>query len=254
MKDFNICFDYGKSKKIDWIPNDTKEQFEVHLKRHPNSKLNYYETNPIEYKLNNYGFRTDDDFFDGDEGTVYLGCSHTFGIGHHLENVWSYKLHKKVGEGKFFNLSYGGTGLTSHYHYLKYFSTKLKIKKVYHFYPPEVHYRYGFMNQDSKLDIIGHFFDETKNENEKYLWEKYLMHESHNKFHQMVYKDAISNVCKEIGCEYLRNETSMIVWRGNNGFNDPYHKTLTPARDLLHYYVEKHDDIVANFVEKNKLL
>ena len=73
---------YGKSTTINWIPNDTKEEFERNLKKYPNSKLEYYERYLIEYKLNNHGFRTYDDFYDGDTGTVYLGCSHTFGIGH----------------------------------------------------------------------------------------------------------------------------------------------------------------------------
>ena len=55
--------------------------------------LEHYIKNPIEYKLNNYGFRTYDDL-DSSEGNVYLGCSFTYGEGHHLENTWSYKLHK----------------------------------------------------------------------------------------------------------------------------------------------------------------
>jgi len=240
--------------KVYWVPNDTQQVFEDNLKKYPNSKLEYYEKNPIEYRLNNYGFRTDDDFVDGEVGTVYLGCSHTFGIGHHLENVWAYKLHKKEGEGKFFNLSRGGTGLTSQYYFLKYFSTKLNIKKVYHYYPSESHYRYGFMNKDSKIDTIGHFYHDSKNKHEKYFWDKYFMHESFNNFHQVTYKDAISNICKEIGCEYQRYEISKLAWRGYDVHHDPYHKKLTPARDLLHYYVEKHDEIVKHFTKKTDFI
>ena len=90
--------------------------------------------NPIEYKLNNEKFRTPDDFNLIDEGNVYLGCSHTFGIGLHLENVWSYKLNQKIG-GKFWNLSVAGTGVVSHYRILKGYYKELKIKNIFHFAP-----------------------------------------------------------------------------------------------------------------------
>ena len=38
-----------------------------------------------------------------------MGCSHTFGIGHHLENTWGFKLNNVIG-GKFWNL-----GITHEY-------------------------------------------------------------------------------------------------------------------------------------------
>lgn len=255
MKNFKLPFFHGKSTIVDWIPNDTKEEFEKHLRMYPDSEhLNDYKDNPIEYKLNNYGFRTDDDFFDGDTGTVYLGCSHTFGTGHHLKNVWSYKLHQRIGEGKFFNLSCGGTGIASHYYFLKYFSDKLNIKKVYHYFPPEVYYRYGFMNQDGKIDVFANFFDGSGG-TETEMWKKYLVHDSYNEFHNEVHKDAITNVCSEIGCDYIRIEDSYLTWRktkeGNSRFCDPYHKKWTPARDLLHYYSEHHDKIANKFLQSS---
>ena len=62
---FNLPFFHGKSTTIDWIPNDSKKEFEKHISMYPDSEhLNNYKNNPIKYKLNNYGFRTDDDFFD----------------------------------------------------------------------------------------------------------------------------------------------------------------------------------------------
>lgn len=252
---FDEHIDYKKSEKLYWIPNDTEELFLNNLKKYSDSNhLISYKENPITYELNNYGFRTPDDFYDGDEGTVYLGCSHTFGIAHYLENVWSYKLHKKIGKGKFFNLSRGATGLYSQYYFLKYFSTKLKINKVFHFYPKESNFRYGFMDKDEKIRVIGHFAEDSKNKLDEDIWKQYLIHDSYNKFHNSVFKDAIKNICNEIGCEYLLNEDSQIVWVKNDsnqyvGTLDPYNKKMTPARDLLHYYVEKQHDIYNNFLK-----
>ena len=234
----------GKDETIHWAHSDYKEKFENNLKIYPDSvHLQNYKKNPITYDLNNYGFRTPDDFFHGDEGTVYLGCSQTFGVGHYLENVWSYKLHQKIGEGKFFNLSFGGTGLTSQYYFLKYFSDKLKIKKVYHFYPLECKYRYGFMNQDGIIRILGYFAEDDKTDFEKEIWKKYLVHETYNELHNSTHKDAIKNICKEIGCDYVLGQASFVQKP------DPYHKKLTPPRDLEHYYVEHQHKVYENFLQ-----
>ena len=241
---YTFPFPFGHSVSKKWITNDTEKNFIEHLKKYPTSThLNKYKKNPIEYKLNNYGFRTHDNFTEGDFGTVYLGCSHTFGIGHYLENTWSYKLHKSVGEGKFFNLSMGSTGLVSQYYFLKYFSDKLKFKRVYHFYPTECNYRYGFMDEKGKMRIIGPFAENWRTEIEENLWKEYLINESYNKLHNSVYKDAIKNICKEMECEYISYEKSY------HTTTDPYHKNMTPARDLLHYYVENQNKIYKKFLK-----
>ena len=250
---FTLPHKLDKSSTMYWVNSDTEKKFKAHLEKYPDSiHLHNYQKNPITYNLNNYGFRTPDDFNIGDVGTVYLGCSHTFGIGHYLENIWSYKLHQHIGEGKFFNLSHGATGLTSQYYFLKYFSDKLKIKKVYHFYPTECFYRYGIMDKTGKIEIIGKLAEYESNELKENLWKEYLIHDTYNEFHNSVYKDAIKNVCKEIGCEYITHETSQLE------SIDAYSKTLTPARDLLHYYVEKQHLIYEIFLslcnKKNKIL
>ena len=257
MKKFRQPFYHGKSVTLDWVPNDTEQEFEKHINMYPDSPhLLEYQKNPIKYKLNNYGFRTDDDFSNGDEGTVYLGCSHTYGIGHHLENVWAYKLHQKIGEGKFFNLSCGATGAASHYYFLKYFSDKLKIKKVFHFIPTEAHYRYGFMDKDGKMEVYAQFFHNLGISQIPSLWKRYLIHDTYHNFHNDVYHDATKNLCNEIGCEYIRDEESKIRYRplgkfgrdGETGLCDPYHKTKTSARDLMHYYIESQHEVYEKFL------
>lgn len=131
------------NKKILWSGSDNPELWESLLEK---SKTNYlsqnalddlehYKNNPIEYKLNNYGFRTYDDF-EKEQGNVFLGCSFTFGEGHHLENTWSYKLHKKIGGGlKFWNLSMGGTGIDFAFRMLYSYKNLIDVKNVFLFIP-----------------------------------------------------------------------------------------------------------------------
>ena len=88
---------YRSSQTVDWCPSDSSFNFKESCKKYSNNEsLEYYKENPIEYSFNNYGFRTPDNFNDTDEGNIFLGESNTFGIGHHLENVWSYKLNKHI--------------------------------------------------------------------------------------------------------------------------------------------------------------
>jgi hypothetical protein len=113
------------------ISSDTMMRWEENLKKEKNNpSIQYYIKYPIVYKLNNEGFRTPDDFNSNDEGNVFLGCSHTFGIGHHLENVWSYKVSNVIGD-KFWNLYMGGTGVMTHFRIFLAYYKKLKIKKSY---------------------------------------------------------------------------------------------------------------------------
>lgn len=114
-----------------WSGTDGKEWFEENLSKKPNDEsLRYYVGNPIHYKKNTNFFRTPDNFDTQERGNIFLGCSHTFGTGHHLENVWSYKLSKYLG-GKFFNLAQGGAGFMYQYRVLMHWVDKLNVDNVF---------------------------------------------------------------------------------------------------------------------------
>jgi|TARA_R110001592_G_scaffold4546_1_gene25531 hypothetical protein len=138
------------SSTINFTPPDSKKLFEKHLNKYPDNKdLLHYKNNPIEYTLNDYGFRTSDNIDDAEEeGNVFLGCSHTFGLGHYLKNTWSWKLNQKIG-GKFWNLSTPGTGIGTAARLLNQFKGKLKIKNIFLYTP--FCYRYEIFDAKKKL-------------------------------------------------------------------------------------------------------
>ena len=111
---------------VNYTTPDNEELFKENLAKYPDNKeLLHYRDNPIKYALNDYGFRTPDNFDNAEEeGNVFLGCSHTFGIGHYLENTWSWRLNQKIG-GKFWNLSAPGTGIGTAARLLGEFKNKL---------------------------------------------------------------------------------------------------------------------------------
>lgn len=229
------------NKDFYWHVSDTEELFEQNLKKYPDSPhLLDYLNNPIIYSYNNYGFRTPDDFNLEDAGNVFLGCSHTFGIGHHLKNAWSYKLSQKIG-GKFYNISEPGSGIFTQYRYLHYFKDKIKFKNVFHFLPSECFGRYEFVNSNGDFDQIRHTELDEKLLN--------LMH-SENQLHliNFVYINSIKHMLNKIGVNYYLVTNGYLKIDNIN----PYHTTMTPARDLMHYYVDEHEELCNIFYEKYK--
>jgi hypothetical protein len=231
---------------------DTKSRFIGNLQNFPNSiHLSNYEKNPIEYKLNNYTFRTPDDFTLDGEGNIFLGCSHTFGIGHYLENTWSYKLSKKLG-GKFYNISVPGSGVMTQYRYLKEFATKLKFKNVFHFLPDECfdRHEYPFNNEhfrSFRTDPQAGHLEKYKN------WFSDVLTVSQFRMsNNMVYIDAIKSICNDNDADYYLITKSFLNYE-----IDVYDPNRIPARDVEHYYVDEHEYIYNEFLiqynEKNKI-
>jgi len=131
-----------QNKAYKWIPADSESLFLHNIKAYPNIKdLKKYEQDPIEYEFNNYGFRTPVNFKKGLEGNVFLGCSYTLGIGHHLENVWSWKVNEAIG-GNFINFGIGGAGIGTSARLLYAFKDYFNYKNVFLHIPHPYRYEY----------------------------------------------------------------------------------------------------------------
>ena len=231
---------YPANRSDNWNGWDGEDRFDKNCKKYPNSKsLEYYKKNPIEYNYNNFGFRTPDDFNDTDEGNVFLGCSNTMGVGHHLENTWSYKVNKEIG-GKFWNLSQGGRGIQTDYRLLFAWKDTLKIKNIFHYTIP--HPRYEFFNDKEMIYLTPW----NKSIIKSYKWKFYvdiLAGEEYCNYNQMVYINAIKGLSQDMGCNYYYL-TDKILDEFNQNDNS------ISARDLGHYSTGKHNFIYEEFVRK----
>lgn len=138
----------------DWVGSDTIDLFDSNLGIFTdNYSLNQYIKNPIKYVHNKNGFRTPDEFNSVDEGNIFLGCSHTEGVGHHLENVWSYRLNKHVG-GKFWNLAVGASGVLTAHRLFMHYITKLKVKNVFMYIPHIYRYEFWYNGDWNQLSLV----------------------------------------------------------------------------------------------------
>ena len=95
----------------------------------------------IDYFINKQGFRHDGnhiDYMSEQGGVIYLGDSHTMGVGMHLEETWTYLAHyccPKTQNLRYLNMGSPGYGVDCYYRLLKRFIGELKPDVVVMSYP-----------------------------------------------------------------------------------------------------------------------
>ena len=147
---FDHHYSHNASATLDWDGNDSPEAFAEKLEKYPTKDLIYYRDNPLTYKLNNKGFRTPDDFTDKSKGNVFIGCSHTFGTGHYLENTWGYMLSQEIG-GDYLNLGVPGSSIATGFRLLRFWFNKFDIDNIFIFYPHKFRFEFNWKRQHITL-------------------------------------------------------------------------------------------------------
>ena len=113
------------------------------------TRTTIYNEDSFNYKFNNYGFRCDE--FDSTikNNNVFLGCSHTMGIGLPYEETWAFKLHTKLSKTKpFYNLSFEGSSLDIQISLLNEFIDLLNPKNVF-FLLPNIYRRFFYLKNEA---------------------------------------------------------------------------------------------------------
>lgn len=234
---------YPPNTNLDFLPMDTKELWDYNQKIQNDYKtINYYLDNPINYRLNNYGYRTNYDFKEGDEVNIFLGCSHTTGIGLHLENTWSHIVNEYIG-GNFVNLSLGGSGIEKQFRHLVRWSKFFKIKNIFHYQP--LYAREEFLYDESYLNFQLAGIPDEIQENVKDGWLEYTFGSEHHVVRKYLTNIlAINSIANSLDSNYyfynlLPPPTSK-------------YKSSIKARDFAHFCVEHHVGISNVFIEKIK--
>lgn len=105
----------------------------------------------ISYKINNYGYRSDDiTKEDASNNFLFSGCSNTFGVGIPLESIWAYQLHEELGGEKFINLGMNsGSHKTIVYDIYSYIRNFGKPKGIFILFP-NMERQIGFTDEEDK--------------------------------------------------------------------------------------------------------
>ena len=119
-----------RNTEVNWLPMDTEELYDENYKNKQNrlllEKYNWTKEK-IKYKFNNYGFRCED--FKDVNNAVFLGCSHTIGIGIPIECSWTTLVSNEINLVPY-NLGIGGGSWDTCFRIAYYWLEKLKPKIV----------------------------------------------------------------------------------------------------------------------------
>ena len=101
-------FDFA-GKTSTWCPSDTEVRFDQNMadpKQRALMEEYGWTRENVSYTFNAEGFRAEE-FTDGvNDSVLFLGCSHTVGIGVDLESSWAYKVAHSLGLRRY-NLGIG---------------------------------------------------------------------------------------------------------------------------------------------------
>lgn len=220
-------FDYRNQHRL-WSGQDSEEAFAERVKEAPNNPtVKYYLKNPVEYKTNNLGWRTPDNFGGETKGNMFLGCSYTWGTGHNIENVWSYMLNKQIG-GDFINLSRPGAGPLLMYYHFMYYIDDFKVDNVFYYVPH--HARFHLYHDEE-------FVQYTPSYNPESQIARVFLQDFNSSLIARIVVDAIAYECQIRDIPFYYFHDKIFFDRDND----------IQARDFLHYSVNQMNSLRSVF-------
>lgn len=227
------------NKTIDWLTMDTQELFNKNVNRKKDLLIeNGFIDRKITYRFNQAGFRSDE--FSNEEGIVFLGCSHTVGIGLPYEQTWPYLISKKLGK-KCYNLAIGGGSNDLAFRMAYNYIPKLK--------PPIVVF---LVTHNTRLEILDKnnesfsFFGPGSSpfKNDKF-YETWLMNETNLNANLLKNLLAIENICDKNNARFIAIDESEMP-------------RLDLARDLAHRGTRSNREfaknVLYNYILKDQII
>jgi len=202
----------------------------------------------IEYRFNAEGFRNDFDFSDIQYGCdLYVGDSHTFGLGVNLEDTWAYKHHHIHGQGHFVNLGVSGGCLDTVTRLLAAWLPEIQPTNIYLLEPAP--YRSEFILADeifvsgSWTTLAARRLAKAKLTDEMRFQDKLFTDYVSGDDNQHVIRakniDAIQTICSDYNLHFAEHFP----------ITDEY---LKGGRDGFHAGPEQHDKILHWFIGVEK--
>jgi len=220
------------NQEINWHGTDSKELYQKNLIRN-RSQLQQYNwiDQPITYKFNSHGFRADE-FESTDSGVVFIGCSHTLGVGLPVESTWAHRVSTEL-KLKNYNLGVGGssndTAFRLLYHWIKQLKPSLVIFLSTERTRLELHI------DDEQLYDLGVWpigFPMIDN-----FTKSWLSSDINSEMNYLKNTLAIKQLCCEHNVKYVQENVSAIC-------------AIDKARDLQHYGKKTNHGIANMFLSR----
>lgn len=189
----------------------------------------------ISYDFNSYGFRCDE--FTSDNNIVFLGCSHTLGVGLPLENTFAYNVSKSLNL-KMCNLGKGGGALDTCFRLAYYWLNILQPKIVVCQMPEEtrLELRDNLSNVENvdlwRIESLLHYTHRFYKRHWVRFPEQYILHQHKNLL-------AIKSLCQQLNIKLVVLDQNILT--SITSSDRDY------ARDLAHFGRKTHEKL-ANIV------
>jgi hypothetical protein len=235
------------NKEFKWWPCDLKETYNPHN--------NTYGPDDIIYKFNSNGFRCDNFNIKSEKRIIFLGCSHTNGIGLPVEHTWPYILLSYIKqttgyEIPYWNLAHGGSGLDTQTRLYYHYGLKLKPQLIFAYFPE--YRREIYNNNDRWLTAFNSSHPENNFDNISYLIDPRVIHYETEK--NMCFLDTM---IKLTNSKMIHNHWSI------GGHSDPIYDNFQikhninldfdhKARDKIHAGFESHTKFAKTIFETYK--
>jgi len=228
----------------DWCGTDTAERWQQNQN---NPLFAYYVDNPVHYQINPEYFRSEHSYTelisDQTPVNIFLGCSHTFGIGHHTENTWHHAVTEHTGITPV-NLALPGAGVEFSQMILMRYIDRLNIQRVYHFQP--VYSRWLIKTDTRFRTIKPHSITDQVVQNN---WsERGYIQLSH-------YRNvkAIQQMCTERDIQYWHSDGASMETHLGISMHKPELQSESdiPARDRQHFPVSWHSYLSKHFINSD---
>jgi len=220
------------NQEIPWHGTDLEELYQKNLSRN-RSQLEQYNwiDRPITYKFNSYGFRADE-FDSTDPGVMFVGCSHTLGMGLPIESTWAYQVSTAL-KLKNYNLGVGGasndTAFRLAYHWIDQLKPDVVIFLSTERTRLELH-----IDDDQLYDLsvwpLGFPIVDT-------FMQSWYSNDTNSNMNYLKNTLAIKQLCSDRNIKYVQQEALNITM-------------IDRARDLQHYGEKTQRDIASMFLSK----
>jgi len=215
-----------------WHGTDSEELYQKNLIKN-RSQLEQFGwiDRPITYRFNKHGFRADE--FDSiSPSVVFLGCSHTLGVGLPVESTWAHLVSTKL-KIKNYNLGIGGASNDTAFRLAHYWIDQLKPSVVI-FLSTERTRVELHIDDDQIYDVsvwpIGFSMVDT-------FAKSWISNDTNSNMNYLKNTLAIKQLCSEYGIKYIQEEVLSVC-------------AIDKARDLQHYGEKTNRGIAAMFLSK----
>lgn len=218
------------NQEVSWIQTDSYENYQKNL------IANYKELEKFgwidktfTYKFNKYGFRCDE-FETNSSSAMFIGCSHTFGVGLPVECTFPYLISSKL-NFKNINLGVGGSANDTAFRLANFYIPRLKPSIVIFLSTEQT--RFELFEENGQIEILNVWNKDYLKQN---FFRNWIGNSVNTDMNFIKNQLAIKQLCIENNIKYCHKEFSFL-------------QELDKARDLQHYGVQTHRFIAKKFLD-----